>query len=150
MSTPDHQDASLTPEESPDRTVHPNSDHDDEEEEDDDEDEDMAAEQKSESRSGPASPAAHPKKKKPATSSSVKDPTRPRRRKARRACQHCQRAHLTCGESPFPFHQPLMAETLTYTCLRRRKALQQMRTAQPRAHLCGRHAQDSKVSSGCP
>ena len=43
-----------------------------------------------------------------------KDPLRPRRKKARRACFACQRAHLTCGASflgeqssrPFP---PLFA-----------------------------------------
>jgi hypothetical protein len=29
----------------------------------------------------------------------AKDPNRPRRKKARRACFACQRAHLTCGES---------------------------------------------------
>jgi hypothetical protein len=28
---------------------------------------------------------------------SAKDPNRPRRKKARRACFACQRAHLTCG-----------------------------------------------------
>jgi hypothetical protein len=27
-----------------------------------------------------------------------KDPLRPRRKKARRACYACQRAHLTCGK----------------------------------------------------
>ena len=32
---------------------------------------------------------------KPVTNS--KDPNRPRRKKARRACFACQRAHLTCG-----------------------------------------------------
>ena len=31
------------------------------------------------------------------TKASAKDPTRPRRKKARRACHACQRAHLTCG-----------------------------------------------------
>lgn len=30
-----------------------------------------------------------------------KDPSRPRRKKARRACFACQRAHLTCGMYPF-------------------------------------------------
>lgn len=30
-------------------------------------------------------------------SSNAKDPSRPRRKKARRACFACQRAHLTCG-----------------------------------------------------
>ncbi|KAI9691090.1 MAG: Transcriptional regulator of nonfermentable carbon utilization [Bathelium mastoideum] len=30
--------------------------------------------------------------------SSAKDPSRPRRKKARRACFACQRAHLTCGD----------------------------------------------------
>ena len=29
----------------------------------------------------------------------AKDPLRPRRKKARRACYACQRAHLTCGMS---------------------------------------------------
>lgn len=29
----------------------------------------------------------------------AKDPSRPRRKKARRACFACQRAHLTCGMS---------------------------------------------------
>ena len=29
--------------------------------------------------------------------SNAKDPLRPRRKKARRACYACQRAHLTCG-----------------------------------------------------
>lgn len=32
--------------------------------------------------------------------SNAKDPLRPRRKKARRACFACQRAHLTCGKSP--------------------------------------------------
>lgn len=32
-----------------------------------------------------------------------KDPMRPRRKKARRACFACQRAHLTCGK-PLPWH----------------------------------------------
>jgi hypothetical protein len=31
--------------------------------------------------------------------SNAKDPLRPRRKKARRACFACQRAHLTCGMS---------------------------------------------------
>lgn len=29
--------------------------------------------------------------------SNAKDPNRPKRKKARRACYACQRAHLTCG-----------------------------------------------------
>lgn len=35
-----------------------------------------------------------------------KDPLRPRRKKARRACYACQRAHLTCGKPipPLPAH----------------------------------------------
>jgi hypothetical protein len=35
---------------------------------------------------------------KPNTKSNAKDPSRPRRKKARRACFACQRAHLTCGK----------------------------------------------------
>ena len=34
-----------------------------------------------------------------AKSTNPKDPSRPRRKKARRACFACQRAHLTCGTS---------------------------------------------------
>jgi len=34
-----------------------------------------------------------------AKKAAAKDPDRPRRKKARRACQACQRAHLTCGKS---------------------------------------------------
>lgn len=33
------------------------------------------------------------------TKTKSNDPTRPRRKKARRACFACQRAHLTCGKS---------------------------------------------------
>lgn len=33
------------------------------------------------------------------SASNAKDPLRPRRKKARRACYACQRAHLTCGRS---------------------------------------------------
>jgi len=36
----------------------------------------------------------------PSVALKSKDPNRPKRKKARRACYACQRAHLTCGESP--------------------------------------------------
>ena len=35
------------------------------------------------------------------TTTNAKDPARPRRKKARRACFACQRAHLTCGKHFF-------------------------------------------------
>lgn len=35
-------------------------------------------------------------------STNSKDPSRPRRKKARRACFACQRAHLTCGKFGYP------------------------------------------------
>lgn len=35
----------------------------------------------------------------------AKDPLRPRRKKARRACYACQRAHLTCGRCSVPSPQ---------------------------------------------
>lgn len=38
------------------------------------------------------------------SASSSKDPSRPRRKKARRACFACQRAHLTCGMSICKVH----------------------------------------------
>ena len=47
-------------------------------------------------KSGEQSQGASEQKKIP---SGAKDPLRPRRKKARRACYACQRAHLTCGKS---------------------------------------------------
>ncbi|CAI6331962.1 unnamed protein product [Periconia digitata] len=94
MSTPDRRDASSTLEESPDRAVHSDSDDTDEE----DEEEDMAAEEKSEPASRPNSPSSKKRGIKSDAPSNAKDPTRPRRKKARRACLACQRAHLTCGD----------------------------------------------------
>lgn len=80
MSTPDAEDESPSPEYSGDP-----------------DEGDMAVDHKNESRSGDASPDQKTSNgQKPA--SNAKDPTRPRRKKARRACFACQRAHLTCGE----------------------------------------------------
>jgi hypothetical protein len=76
MTTPDAQDASLSPEYRSDL------------------DDDMAAEQATDRQSGDADSAQKPANGK----SNAKDPLRPRRKKARRACFACQRAHLTCGE----------------------------------------------------
>jgi hypothetical protein len=75
MSTPDADDASRSPDFSSD------------------DDAEMAADPKTE-RSD-ASPDQKPSTK---SKSNAKDPTRPRRKKARRACYACQRAHLTCSE----------------------------------------------------
>lgn len=50
----------------------------------------------------------------------AKDPLRPRRKKARRACLACQRAHLTCGEY-FSFIPPsgsIASETVYHCCVR--------------------------------
>lgn len=80
MSTPGAEDASPSPEYSGDL------------------DDDMAAEQ-TDRQSGDASPSQKTTNGKSA--SNAKDPLRPRRKKARRACFACQRAHLTCGESLF-------------------------------------------------
>ncbi|KAF1998483.1 hypothetical protein P154DRAFT_439054 [Amniculicola lignicola CBS 123094] len=79
MSTPDADDASPSPEYSGDQDGS-----------------DMAAEQKLDSVDGEASPEqangnSH-------AASHAKDPTRPRRKKAKRACFACQRAHLTCSD----------------------------------------------------
>jgi len=63
----------------------------------DESDVDMTADHKTDPRMGDAS--LDKKSKLSKSSSSLKDPTRPRRKKARRACLACQRAHLTCGES---------------------------------------------------
>lgn len=43
-----------------------------------------------------------------------KDPTRPRRKKARRACFACQRAHLTCGK-PDPCYPLITASFVRNT-----------------------------------
>ncbi|EDU49456.1 hypothetical protein PtrSN002B_006154 [Pyrenophora tritici-repentis] len=76
MTTPDAEDASPSPEYRSDQ------------------DDDMAAEQTTDRQSGDASPTQKPANGKP----NAKDPLRPRRKKARRACFACQRAHLTCGD----------------------------------------------------
>ncbi|KAJ4298905.1 Transcriptional regulator of nonfermentable carbon utilization [Kalmusia sp. IMI 367209] len=88
MSSPDAEDASPSPEYSgPEGS----------EQGDIDIDTDMTAEQKTQPRSSEHSPET--KSNNGATkSSNAKDPTRPRRKKARRACFACQRAHLTCGD----------------------------------------------------
>lgn len=55
----------------------------------------------------------------------AKDPSRPRRKKARRACHACQRAHLTCGMSHFlllDYLSPSLSSQLTFE-YRRRKTL---------------------------
>lgn len=46
-----------------------------------------------------------PKQLNGSQSANLKDPSRPRRKKARRACYACQRAHLTCGECGLTIHQ---------------------------------------------
>jgi hypothetical protein len=76
MSTPDVEDASSSPESSGDPDGN-----------------DMA-----ETKLESLQDGAPTTQKKP---SNAKDPLRPRRKKARRACAACQRAHLTCGESNF-------------------------------------------------
>ena len=47
--------------------------------------------------SGKPAPPSKPGNGQAKTASNAKDPLRPRRKKARRACYACQRAHLTCG-----------------------------------------------------
>ncbi|KAH8722975.1 transcription activator of gluconeogenesis [Phaeosphaeriaceae sp. PMI808] len=74
MASPDAHDASLSPDYSGDL------------------DDDMAVEQKSDDGSPPQNDGNQK------SASNAKDPLRPRRKKARRACFACQRAHLTCGD----------------------------------------------------
>ncbi|KAL2374698.1 hypothetical protein RJ035_002089 [Blastomyces gilchristii] len=47
---------------------------------------------------GKGSGTAQSSQKPASTSANAKDPLRPRRKKAKRACFACQRAHLTCGD----------------------------------------------------
>ncbi|ORY17438.1 hypothetical protein BCR34DRAFT_38086 [Clohesyomyces aquaticus] len=76
MSTPDAEDAAPSPDYSGDSDM---------------------AEQKGDQPQGDSSPSQqNGNGQKPA--SNAKDPLRPRRKKARRACFACQRAHLTCGD----------------------------------------------------
>jgi len=93
MSTPGAEDASPSPEYSGDP-----------------DESDMAVEQKSEPRDGDASRGSPQKTGGQKSASNAKDPLRPRRKKARRACFACQRAHLTCGEHP-KFHPSPAPET---------------------------------------
>jgi hypothetical protein len=80
MSTPDVEDASPSPEHSGD------------EDENEMADENMM---KIEDDSSPSTANGNGLTK---PASNAKDPQRPRRKKARRACLACQRAHLTCGK----------------------------------------------------
>lgn len=82
MTTPDAEDASPSPDYSGDQDGN-----------------DMA-EQKGQRASGDASPAQQTGNGQK-LASNAKDPLRPRRKKARRACYACQRAHLTCGTLVF-------------------------------------------------
>lgn len=50
---------------------------------------------------------------KPAASN-AKDPNRPRRKKARRACFACQRAHLTCGMYLFSHSLPVRSNDRSF------------------------------------
>jgi hypothetical protein len=79
MSSPDQDDVSPSPEFSGEY------------------DEDMAVEHANNQQKGDANPDQKTTNGQK-TSSNAKDPLRPRRKKARRACFACQRAHLTCGE----------------------------------------------------
>lgn len=74
MSTPDPEDASSSPESSGDE---------------------MAAEQATDH---PSAADGSPSQKSATGKSNAKDPMRPRRKKAKRACYACQRAHLTCAD----------------------------------------------------
>jgi len=85
MSSPDQDDASPSPDFSGDY------------------DEDMAAEQMNQKehkgdQDNKDANGQPTKSNAKANKSNAKDPLRPRRKKARRACFACQRAHLTCGE----------------------------------------------------
>lgn len=58
---------------------------------------DSATEQVANDMAEPQTKDEKPKQANGTPSTNAKDPSRPRRKKARRACYACQRAHLTCG-----------------------------------------------------
>jgi len=118
MATPDAEDVSLSPEYSGDL------------------DDDMAAEQKTDDGS-PSQKTANGRK----PASNAKDPLRPRRKKARRACFACQRAHLTCGEYSRPIVYKIVqlsSQTCHHPLLfssdqdRRRATMRTLHQTQPR------------------
>ncbi|KAL2403949.1 Transcription activator of gluconeogenesis [Exophiala dermatitidis] len=59
---------------------------------------DSATEQVANDMAEPQTKDEKPKQANGTPSTNAKDPSRPRRKKARRACYACQRAHLTCGD----------------------------------------------------
>ena len=77
MATPDADDASPSPDYSGDQDGADMADSND---------------HRADSDASPSHQHAHMSK------ANAKDPLRPRRKKARRACFACQRAHLTCGK----------------------------------------------------
>lgn len=75
--------------------------HDDDEDDDDTHEGNMTQgkiDRASSEEKPPANGAASSKQPSSSAKGSAKDPNRPRRKKARRACFACQRAHLTCGK----------------------------------------------------
>lgn len=67
-----------------------------------------------------------------------KDPLRPRRKKARRACFACQRAHLTCGMPMNPDHDqanmPFRSHWLPYGPSAFPTTMSLTRHSEPSAH----------------
>lgn len=84
MTTPDAEDASPSPEYSGDQDGSEMADQKDQRASSD-------APQSASNSNNSTTPQASAKP-------NAKDPLRPRRKKARRACFACQRAHLTCGK----------------------------------------------------
>ena len=89
---------------------------------------------------------------------SSKDPSRPRRKKARRACFACQRAHLTCGELPpgclvgdWVWGRGFLKKTLLgWSVCRRRTALPEVHQARSTRRLSRWGSKEGKVSPRRP
>jgi hypothetical protein len=76
----------------------------------------------------------------------TKDPSRPRRKKARRACYACQRAHLTCG---MLYYSDLSFLRILTVFPRRRKTVPEMYQTWPTGCMSRWSQEESKVPARC-
>lgn len=87
-----------------------------------------------------------------------KDPTRQRRKKARRACYACQRAHLTCGKLPLSLMSSecflgvnsfkcLCKKEADFNIVRRRATMPAMYKAWTRRCVSRRRQEEGKIPS---
>lgn len=81
----------------------------------------------------------------PSKSGAEQPVKRTKRKKASRACFHCQKAHLTCDDCKLLDNLIAQAEhELTYS-----SSMSALRQAGSRRHLSGRHTKEGQIPARC-